>query len=64
MYTTVLLRALGYSDAADGDFTYADAVDFGTSIGLVDIANCDASNFLRDHGRSDEPDRAEHPGQG
>ena len=49
MYTTFLLRALGYSDAADGDFTYADAVDFGTSIGLVDIANCDASNFLRDH---------------
>ena len=49
MYTTFLLRALGYSDAAEGDFTYADAVDFGKSIGLVDMANCNESNFLRDH---------------
>lgn len=49
MYTTFLLRALGYSDASDGDFTYAQAVSFGESIGLVDYANCDQSNFLRDH---------------
>lgn len=49
MYTTFLLRALGYSDAADGDFAYADAIDFGTSVGLVDMANCDTANFLRDH---------------
>ncbi len=49
MYTTFLLRALGYSDAADGDFTYAGAVDYGKSLGLVDIANCDETNFLRDH---------------
>ena len=40
MYTTFLLRALGYSDAAGGDFAYSGAVDFGESIGLVDIANC------------------------
>lgn len=49
MYTTFLLRALGYSDAAGGDFTYAQAIPFGESIGLVDYANCDQSNFLRDH---------------
>lgn len=49
MYTTFLLRALGYSDKADGDFTYAEAVSFGESIGLVDYANCDQDNFLRDH---------------
>ena len=49
MYTTFLLRALGYSDAAGGDFTYAGAIDFGKSIGLVDIANCNETNFLRDH---------------
>ena len=49
MYTTFLLRALGYSDAAGGDFTYTDAINFGTSIGLVDYANCNTSNFLRDH---------------
>lgn len=49
MYTTFLLRALGYSDKADGDFTYAEAVTFGESVGLVDYANCDQDNFLRDH---------------
>ena len=49
MYTTFLLRALGYSDKTDGDFTYAEAVSFGESIGLVDYANCDQDNFLRDH---------------
>lgn len=49
MYTTFLLRALGYSDKADGDFTYAEAVNFGESVGLVDYANCDQDNFLRDH---------------
>lgn len=49
MYTTFLLRALGYSDAANGDFTYAQAVSFAESIGLVDYANCDQDNFLRDH---------------
>ena len=49
MYTTFLLRALGYSDAAGGDFTYTGAVDFDKSIGLVDYANCNETNFLRDH---------------
>ena len=32
MYTTFLLRALGYSDAK-GDFTYAKALDFGEQVG-------------------------------
>ena len=49
MYTTFLLRALGYSDAAEGDFTYDAAIDFGETIGLVDYANCNESAFLRDH---------------
>lgn len=49
MYTTFLLRALGYSDAANADFSYAQAISFGESIGLVDDTNCDQSNFLRGH---------------
>ncbi len=48
MYTTFLLRALGYSDT-NGDFTYDGAVDFARSINLVDMFNCDEDNFLRDH---------------
>ncbi|MGO5115639.1 hypothetical protein ACTQ33_11540 [Candidatus Avoscillospira sp. LCP25S3_F1] len=47
-YTTFLLRALGYSDAEGGDFTYATAMDYARQLGLVDILNCDESNFLRD----------------
>lgn len=47
-YTTFLLRALGYSDAEGGDFTYATAMDYGRKIGLVDALNCDEQNFLRD----------------
>lgn len=49
MYATFLLRALGYSDAAGGDFTYADALAFAQEKGVVDMMNCDAKNFLRDH---------------
>ncbi len=49
MYTTFLLRALGYSDKDGADFTYADAVSFGESVGLVDYANCNTENFVRDH---------------
>ena len=48
-YTTFLLRALGYSDAAGGDFTYATAMDFAQKLGLVDVLNCDEDNFLRDN---------------
>lgn len=49
MYTTFLLRALGYSDAKGGDFTYAGALNFGEDIGLVDDYNCTDKTFLRDH---------------
>lgn len=49
MYTTMLLRALGHSDAAGGDFTYATALDKGEEEGVVDAFNCDPTNFLRDH---------------
>ncbi len=48
MYTTFLLRALGYSDM-NGDFTYDNAMDFARNINLVDMFNCDENNFLRDH---------------
>ena len=44
MYTTFLLRALGYSDAK-GDFTYAKALDFGEQVGLVDDINCSTEEF-------------------
>ena len=47
-YATFLLRALGYSDAENGDFTYAKAMDFAREKGVVDYANCDEKNFLRD----------------
>ena len=48
-YATFLLRALGYSDDADGgDFSYAKALDFAREKGVVDMANCDEKNFLRD----------------
>ena len=47
-YATFLLRALGYSDAEGGDFTYDGALDFAREIGVVDAANCDEDNFLRD----------------
>jgi len=48
-YATFLLRALGYSDAAGGDFTYANALAFAREKGVVDAVNCDEKNFLRDH---------------
>lgn len=47
-YTTFLMRALGYSDAAGGDFTYDNAIAFATEKGVVDAYNMDADNFLRD----------------
>ncbi len=48
-YATFLLRALGYSDSAGGDFTYAKALDFAREKKVVDDINCDEDNFLRDH---------------
>ena len=47
MYTTFLLRALGYSDSK-GDFTYNGALDFGKKVDLVNDFNCNTKNFLRD----------------
>jgi len=46
MFTTFVLRALGYDDSA-GDFTYADAIDFGKGVGIIDDALA-AGDFLRD----------------
>ncbi len=48
MYTSMLLRALGYSES-NGDFTYDNALAFAKKIGIVDDFNCDEDNFLRDH---------------
>ena len=47
MYVTFVLRALGYSDK-DGDFTYAEALEFGVSVGVVDEFILD-TEFLRDN---------------
>ncbi len=47
-YTTFLMRALGYSEAA-GDFTYAEALAFGMEMGVVDYANYNTESFLRDN---------------
>ncbi len=46
MYSTFVLRALGYDDAK-GDFAYADAVAFGKQTGIVDDLIADG-DFLRD----------------
>lgn len=48
-YATFLLRALGYSDKTGGDFTFAQALEFGETIGLIDAFNCDSNRFLRDN---------------
>lgn len=48
MYSTFLLRALGYTESA-GDFTYATAISKATALGVADYANCNEANFLRDH---------------
>ena len=48
MYTTFVLRALGYSDTGDtADFTYNDALTFGAGKGLADTTAGD--KFLRDN---------------
>ena len=50
MYSTFLLRTLGYSDTATNpDFTYANAIDFAEQKGVIDIGDSDEDNFLRDH---------------
>ncbi len=49
MAATFLLRALGYSDAEGGDFTYFTAMDFAREKGVVDLFNCDEKAFQRDH---------------
>lgn len=46
MYTSFVLRALGYSEES-GDFTYAQAQDFATEIGLACIS-FSPDTFLRD----------------
>ncbi|MBC8536125.1 trypsin-like peptidase domain-containing protein [Feifania hominis] len=51
MYTTFLLRSLGYRDT-EGDFTYAKAVEFATGIGLIpsDLnARLASETFVRGH---------------
>jgi len=47
MFSTFILRALGYSEAA-GDFTYATAADFAWELGLVDLFTGSGA-FLRDN---------------
>ncbi|MBQ6058481.1 MAG: hypothetical protein IJL39_00265 [Clostridia bacterium] len=47
MYSTFVLRALGYSDAEDGQFTYDKALDFAQSVGLID-KELQGEKFLRD----------------
>lgn len=49
MYATFLLRALGYSDGTDGDFSYDTALDFAQSLDVVDAVNYSPDAFLRDN---------------
>ena len=46
MYCTFMLRALGYSDAEDGDFLYTDAVAFAVEKGIANAAF--TAKFTRD----------------
>lgn len=46
-YCTFTLRALGYSDGTDGDFTYADALTFAQEKGLYN-STVFSGTFLRD----------------
>ncbi len=48
-YATFLLRALGYTDGKNGDFTYVDALAFAEKCGVVDFVNCGGDAFLRDN---------------
>ncbi|PKM74418.1 MAG: hypothetical protein CVU91_00700 [Firmicutes bacterium HGW-Firmicutes-16] len=48
MFCTLVLRALGYSDASGGDFTYTDTLTFAENIGIYS-SSLDADTFLRDH---------------
>ena len=45
MYVTFVLRALGYDDSA-GDFTFAEAIPFAMSVGIID-SELAAGSFLR-----------------
>lgn len=50
-YLTFILRALGYSDTG-GDFSWGKAIDFSTSIGLINAEmknEYESQSFLRDH---------------
>jgi hypothetical protein len=47
MYCAFVLRALGYSDAQDGDFTYSGAEGFAQSLGIYSAA-LSGESFLRD----------------
>jgi hypothetical protein len=47
MYTTFVLRALGYSDKAGGDFAYNDALTFGEKAGIY-VSAAAGDEFLRD----------------
>ncbi len=48
-YATFLLRALGYTDGENGDFTYTNALLFAQERGVVDFVNCAGGEFLRDN---------------
>ena len=48
-YATFLLRALGYSDGENGDFTYENAISFAREKGALDGVNCGDGAFLRDN---------------
>ena len=47
MYCTLVLRSLGYSDAAEADFSYDGALDFACTLGLLDAVTAQG-DFLRD----------------
>ena len=47
-YLTMTLRALGYSDAAGGDFTWAESIAFADRIGLTHGEYTAAGGFLRE----------------
>lgn len=48
MFCTLVLRSLGYSDGANGDFTYSNALDYAESLGVYNSTYLGGDTFLRD----------------
>jgi hypothetical protein len=49
MFCTFVMRSLGYSDSASGDFTYDNALEYAEKLGVFNTSYLKSDTFLRDH---------------